>query len=93
MFPNFSFSCTVILGLYSNISPSGKLICPPGKLIDKLKTPESTLAEIRAIDESESAVNAAVMGVENCCTRPKTRYIFMSCNTISVDFSASREHN
>ena len=48
------------------------LILPPGKLIDKLKTPESTLAEITAINEPESAVNSAVIAIENCCTRPKT---------------------
>ncbi|RPB27796.1 hypothetical protein L211DRAFT_802387 [Terfezia boudieri ATCC MYA-4762] len=40
-----------------------------GNLIDKLKIPESTLAEISAIDEPESAVNSAVAAVENCCTR------------------------
>ncbi|KAF8417654.1 hypothetical protein EV426DRAFT_709670 [Tirmania nivea] len=43
-----------------------------GKLIDKLKTPEATLSEIRAVDGAESAVNSAVIVVENCCTRPKT---------------------
>ncbi|RPB27788.1 hypothetical protein L211DRAFT_802384, partial [Terfezia boudieri ATCC MYA-4762] len=36
-----------------------------GKLIDKLKIPESTFAEISAIDEPESAVNSAVAAVEN----------------------------
>ncbi|RPB20390.1 hypothetical protein L211DRAFT_792229, partial [Terfezia boudieri ATCC MYA-4762] len=33
-------------------------------------------AEIKAIDEPESAVNAAVVAVENCCTRPSTCYVF-----------------
>ncbi|KAF8451423.1 hypothetical protein BGX38DRAFT_1259584 [Terfezia claveryi] len=47
-----------------------------GKLVDKLKTPESTLEEIKAMDEPESAVNAAVIAVENCCTRPRTHYAF-----------------
>ncbi|KAF8427603.1 ankyrin repeat-containing domain protein [Terfezia claveryi] len=42
-----------------------------GKSIDKFKTSESTLAEISAIGEPESAVNSAVVAVENCCTRPK----------------------
>ena len=40
--------------------------CPPGKLVDKLKSPESTLVEMRAIDEPESAVSFAVIAVENC---------------------------
>ncbi|KAF8416640.1 hypothetical protein EV426DRAFT_578606 [Tirmania nivea] len=41
-----------------------------GKWVDKLKTSESTLAEIRAIDGPEAAVNSAVIAVENCCMIP-----------------------
>lgn len=70
-------------------------MCLPGKLVDKLKTPESTLAEIRALDEPASTVDSAVIAVENCCTRPKTlRSSNLGNNTLVryADHSAAREH-
>ena len=43
--------------------------------MDKLKTPESTLAEIKAITEPESAVNSAVTALENCYQSAGRQYI------------------
>jgi len=37
-----------------------------GKWVDKFKTPESALAEIRAVDKPEVAVNSAVLAVGDC---------------------------
>ncbi|KAF8417649.1 ankyrin repeat-containing domain protein [Tirmania nivea] len=45
-----------------------------GKFIDKLKTSESTLAEIMAIDGPESAVSLTVIAVENCYSSATREY-------------------
>ncbi|KAF8417658.1 ankyrin repeat-containing domain protein [Tirmania nivea] len=60
-----------------------------GKWIDKLKTPESALEEIRAIDDPESAVNSAVIGVENCynaATREYSKEKFHKLQVLLEDF-------
>jgi len=66
-------------------------------MIDKLKTPEATFAEIKAVDDLESAVHSAVTIVENCCTRSKISCILgmYPSNTPAgfIDHSATREYN
>jgi len=37
-----------------------------GKWVDKLKSSESTLAQIKGMDEPESVVSSAVTALENC---------------------------
>ena len=47
-----------------------------GKWTDKLKTPESTLAELNAINEPKSTFDSAITAVENCynaATRENTK--------------------
>ncbi|KAF8417668.1 hypothetical protein EV426DRAFT_645734, partial [Tirmania nivea] len=60
-----------------------------GKWVDKLKTSESTLAEIRAIDDPEAAVNSAVIAVENCynsATREHNKERFNELQRLLKDF-------
>ncbi|KAF8417576.1 hypothetical protein EV426DRAFT_699665 [Tirmania nivea] len=60
-----------------------------GKWTDKVKTPESALEEIRAIDNPESAVHSAVIGVENCynaATREYSKEKFHKLQVLLEDF-------
>ena len=48
----------------------------PGNLFESLRSPDTTFAEIAALDVPESVVYLAVQAVESCCTRYPRGQIF-----------------